>query len=479
MIRSHKQKDPSRRTTSNLQIVAPEGLQYDPYQRACVEYCIARKDTLIGDEPGVGKTIEAIGVVEVTKPERVLIICPAFLKPNWRDEIEKWLTWRPNVVWIEGRKDAAFYEFTIINYELLKYYRDELRRMEWDVMVVDECHKLKSKRSDRTREVFGGVERDGEGKITAKVKPIPAKRRIFMTGTPILNGKPKELWPLIQAVDPEGLGSDWFHYAKRYCDLLEITRFDPAKGKEVRIGWKWDGATNLEEFQNLLRQKFMIRRLKSEVLTQLPEKRRMILPIETTGKNKKLVQEELKLFNEWARDRDVDLLDMPSFEGFSEAMKKIGLSMIEPTIEVAETELESVDKIVIMCYHIEVAEKIAEHFGPECVLITGNVPADERQGLVNRFQNQTGIRVVVGTIGACGIGFTMTKASVMLFAERDWVPGNVTQAEDRIHRRGQNERVIYKHLVRVGSLAERQVKMLLTKQEKNDRMLDVVDKGRQ
>ena len=162
---------------------------------------------------------------------------------------------------------------------------------------------------------------------------------------------------------------------------------------------------------------------------------------------------------------------MPSFGDFSTRMKQLGLTMVQPCIEIVESDIEEFGKVVVMCYHKEVAKQIASHF-PNSVLIDGDVAPTARQELVDRFQNDPGVNPLVGTVGACSEGLEMTAAKLMVFPERDWVPGKVTQAEDRIHRRGQTESVLYKHLVREGSLAERQVKILVDKQEKNDRMLD-------
>jgi SWI/SNF-related matrix-associated actin-dependent regulator 1 of chromatin subfamily A len=339
------------------------------------------------------------------------------------------------------------------------------------LLIVDEAHRLKSGRADRTKQVFGGIKRDANNHIVERIKPIRANRRVFLTGTPVLNGKPKELWPLLRSIDPDGLGRDWFAFAKRYCDLLELTRFDPSKGKEVHVGWKWDGATNLEEMQEAMRKKFMIRRLKSDVLKQLPEKRRMVIPLVANRAQKKLIKEELQAFEQWANGRDIDDLEMPEFGDFATAMKELGLSMVEPAIEVIENELESINKLVVFCYHNDVSKKMHEAF-PDSLLINGFVAPNDRFEISKQFQNDPNKRLLIGTIGSAGEGLTLTAASTALFVERSWQTGAMTQAEDRIHRRGQQLECLYKHLVLKDSLSERQVKALLVKQDKNDRILD-------
>ena len=122
-----------------------------------------------------------------------------------------------------------------------------------------------------------------------------------MTGTPIL-AKPKDLWPLLQKLDTEGLGADWFQFAKRYCELFEIERFNPAKGKKEHIGWKWDGASRLDELQDLMRQRFMIRRLKKDVLSELPPKTRQVIVLESSKKSlTNLLKREIVAYEEYSR----------------------------------------------------------------------------------------------------------------------------------------------------------------------------------
>lgn len=472
MIRLFNKRDLSRALESNIVVPCPDGLKYDPYQLAAIDYAIRRKDTLIGDAPGVGKTIEAVGVVNLSDARRILIICPGYLKPNWRKEFFKWDIKSLTIGICKGKKgDLPETDVVIINYDLLKAHRDQLRERVWDTVIIDEAHKLKSKKADRTMEVFGGIKRQDK-KIVDRCDRIPSDSRLFLTGTPALNGKPKELWNIIRACDPEGLGANWFTFAKRYCQLREIERYDRAQNKLVHQGWWWDGCENLAELQKLMRERFMIRRLKSDVMKDLKPKRRMVIPIESGARLRKQLDKELEDFDTWAAGRgDEALLDMPALEGFSAKMLENGLSMVEPAVEIIKDDLEEFDKIVCMVYHNEVAAKIHEEF-PGSLLVSGDVPVDDRHAIVEQFQTDTKKPLLVGTVGSAGEGETMTASRLMILPERSWVPGTNTQAEDRIHRRGQTEQALYKHLVREGSLAERQVHVLIQKQEKTDTMLD-------
>lgn len=477
LIQRKRYYDPSRSLTSSLVVPCPEGLQYDGYQRAGVEYAIPRKSTLFGDAPGLGKTIQAIGLANFLKMQLILVICPGFLKEHWVREFNKWKILPLEVGYVANGKPAEFGHVVIINYELLKKHREHLREINWDLLVVDEVHKIKNKRADRTREIWGGIKRNEIGKIIERVTPIRAAKYIYLTGTPSLNGKPKELWPLIQQCDPTGLGADWYWFAKRYCKLAELTRYDlkrgvPEKNYQVHVGWKWDGCENEEEMQARMRLIFMVRRLKSDVMKDLKPKIRLAIPIPVSGKIGKAFLEEARLFDEYAKGRDLTEIELPEFGDFAKKMHELGLQMVQPAIEVAEHESSNHDKVVIMCYHNEVARQIAAHFGTGCVLINEDVPPTKRQALVDRFQNEPDVHYAVGTQGCCQEGFTMTAAHLMIFAERNWVPGLVTQAEDRIHRRGQKDQAVYKHLVLAGSLADRQIHTLFDKQERADKLLD-------
>lgn len=471
----------SHSDTSDLLIPCPSGINpttglpyaYMPFQKAGIAYAIKRRDTLIGDEPGVGKTMQGIGFSNCLPDARsILVVCPAFLKGMWRDKFTEWDVKGLSVGVASGVKNPVTPEtdVVIINYDIA--YAHNLKRA-WDVKIVDEAHKLKDKKSRRAKAVFG----------------IKAARNIYLTGTPSLNGKPAEIWPLIEQIDPEGIGKDWWAYMIRYAQLAEVV-LDPRTGKtrwipyfsgqrktpeEKHQCWLTEGAANLEELQALMRSKFMVRRKKSQVLKELPPKRREIIPLEIEGMNVRRLKKEIEEFEKYTGGSADELYEMPEFGGFSEEMLETGLKMVKPAIEIAKYDLEEMEtkKLVIMCYHKEVAGEIAKAFDPaKVLLVTGNVAPGKRYPLTQRFQTEPGIEVLVGTIDSCSEGLEMYAAWEMIFPERSWVPGSVTQAEDRIHRKGQTGHCLYRHLVLEGSLQERQTKSLIRKQIQADAMLD-------
>lgn len=467
---------------SDLIIPCPQGINpatgepyaYMAFQKAGIAYAVKRADTMIGDQPGLGKTIQGVGLVNCLPEARnILIISPAFLKPMWRDKFKEWDIKGLTVGIAEGVKDPVFpnTNVRIINYDILKAYRGVLRETTWDVMICDEIHKLKNSKAGRTREVFGGIKRNKDKEIIDRVGPIKTHKRVFLTGTPTLNGKPKDLWPIIQQLDPDGLGKDWYSYAKRYCGLREITRFNAELNRPERIGWWWEGSEQLEELQSIMRSKFLVRRLKKDVLKELPAKRRMIIPLAVSDRVAVRLSKEIEEFDKYVGTNDDAYFVTPQFGQMSTKLLEAGLMMVKPTIEIVKDDLEDMDKIVVMCYHLEVSRQIAAAF-PNFLLINGDVPPAKRFDLAKQFQTDPKISGVVATLSAASEGLDMFAAWEMVFPERSWKPGEVEQGEDRIHRKGQLNQCLYKHLVLEGSLSERQTKMLIAKQNRADKMLD-------
>ena len=463
----------SRSTDAVGNFPKPDGLEFFPFQRAGIAYASARKDTLIADEMGLGKTLQAIGTINADRLARhVLIVCPATLKLNWKKEFAKWDTKNLsyNVV-TPKTKVFPSTDVVIINYELMTKWQKELRTFEYDVMVVDEAHYVKNPTTKRAQEIFGRKKArtkekrdDATGEVTVETRlplePISAKRRLFLTGTPIVN-KPVELWPLIQALDPDGLGKNFMRYAMRYCDA-----------HHNGFGWDFNGSSNLDELQEILRSKFMVRRLKKDVLKELPPKVRQVLVLEAGPKIKELLEKEKKTYDEYAKHLKDGEFETPEFGEMSRVRQLVAVAKIPFIVDHVKTVLEEQDKVCVFVHHYEVADAIQAAFGASCVSIDGRTKNEDRQVATERFQTDDTVRLFVGTIRAAGVGITLTASSTVIFGELDWVPGNVSQAEDRCHRIGQMGTVFVRHLVLEGSLDERMAQIIVEKQEVIDKALD-------
>lgn len=483
----------SRALTSDYFVPVPKGINpltgkpfaYLPFQLAGVEYAMKRKDTLNSDSMGVGKTIQGIGVANADKlAHRILVVCPSFLKDNWLREWIKWDVKKLNVSVIrKGKKDKPFPlgDVIIINYELLESWRTELRQQVWDLMIVDECHYLKSKKASRTLEIYGCR----KWKEQEAISPIVARRRLFLSGTPLLN-KPREMWPLIHSFDPNGLGANQMIFDKRYCNghwelIIPKSRLtfhgvpcapptDTSKFKKV---WNNSGASNLEELQQYLRSKFMIRRLRSEVLPQLDATQRQVVLLDI-GSIANLLKQERKIYEEFG-DSIADLaIDTPAFAEISKTRALLGIKKVPFIVDRVNEALEDTKKIVVFVHHHEVIDLLAAEFVGRSVVVDGRVDPDDRQALVDRFQTDPAVEILLATMASCGVGYTLVAAWLVIFGELDWKPAIMRQCEDRLNRIGQTQNVHAMYLIVAGSLDERQFQLLVEKQEIADATLDTI-----
>lgn len=456
--------------------VPANGLQYRPFQKGGIAYAATHRDTLFADEMGLGKTVQAIGVINLDPlARRILIICPATLKLNWKKEFVKWdvknLSYE--VITPKTKKFPAV-DVVIINYEWMTKWQVDLRAFKWDVMVIDEAHYIKNPKTSRAQEIFGrkkgrtktkmNEETGAEEiiKVLAPLEPLSAKRRLFLTGTPIVN-RPKELWPLIQVLDPDGLGSNFIRYAKRYCGAFK-----------TRFGWDFSGASNLDELQEIMRSKFMVRRLKKDVLKELPAKVRQVLVLEGSDRIKGLLEKENKAYDDYKQCLKDGEFESIAFADMSKVRKEVAIAKIPFILDHVREALEELEKLVLFVYHHEVVDALKAALGNSCVTIDGRTKNEDRQAAVDRFQSDPTCKVFVGTIRAAGVGITLTAASNVIFGELDWVPGNITQSEDRCHRIGQTDTVFVRHIVLEDSLDERMAQIIVEKQEVIDKALDTV-----
>jgi len=476
----------SRAATANVDLPCPEGLTYLPYQRAGIAAALGRNNVLFGDEMGLGKTIQAIGIVNAdTSIKRILVVCPASLRLNWKREMDRWLITPRTIGIVNGTDWPENTDITIINYDVLHKHVEKLYGTTWDLVITDEAHYLKSKDARRSKVVFGI---DDYAAKKAKCEPTPgiqARRKVALTGTPIPN-RPIEGYGLFHWLAPDKF-KNFFQYAIRFC-----------AGHQTRFGWDFTGSSHLDQLQDSLRENIMIRRLKADVLTELPAKRRCIIEIPANGASEYVAREmeawerqeseieNLRVQAELAKagskeeyEAAVLMLRTAATAAFTE-MSKLRHDTAMATVPYACQHIiqalnDGGGKIVVMAHHKDVVKAIMDAMKAEdidAVQLTGDTPMQTRQDNVDRFQSDPKCRVFVGNIQAAGVGITLTAAAHVIFAELDWVPGNMTQAEDRCHRIGQTDSVLVQHLVLEGSLSARMAKVLIEKQEIIDRALD-------
>lgn len=421
---------------------APKGREYRAFQRAAIAYALPRRDVLIGDDPGLGKTIEAIGVLNADAScKRVLIICPNHLKINWQNELRAWSSRRRKVYVVragERLPDISSVDTLVCNYEQVHKLRPIIDQVSWDVLIVDEAHWIKTPTAKRTEAILGA--RYMQRPILPG--PIEARRRLFLTGTPFEN-RPIELWPIVQACDPHGLGRSFTQFTLRYCGA----RFDGYK-------MRYDGAQNLEELGRLLRERFLVRRRKEDVLRELPPKQWQVIELPADG-FEKLLKQEIETYDSligYVRGaRSKRKLNLSAREKLSKIRLSVARAKLPLMIEHLRASLDE-GPVVFFAWHHEILDAVAEEFGNDAVKLSGKEKTTSRkQRAVERFQSGKAA-LFIGQMRAAGTGITLTRSKHVIFGEMDWVPATLRQCADRCDRIGQKSSVLVQILVLHGSL---------------------------
>jgi len=479
----------SRAEDADIDLPVPEGLEYRPFQRAGIKYALSNRPsrgTLIGDEMGLGKTIQALGVMNVrTDINSVLVICPATARINWQREAQKWLL-RPFNYFIINDTSGnipANATFVITNYEKLLDNKvfNALMNRTWDCLIVDECHYLKNPKAQRTQKVLGYWDKRNREKIEG-IESVAAMR-IFLSGTPSLN-RPLELHPVLACLCPSVFGN-FMAFAKRYCDAYAGP-----------WGWDFSGASNLQELQEKMRSTVMVRRLKKDVLKELPPKTRQVIVLPANGASEHVTAEN-DAYNEW-EDKIAEaksLVDLAhaaddmeeyqkavnnlrqivtaAFSNISRLRHQTALAKVPAMVGFINEILEQKDKVVVFAHHHDVIHKLEDEFKDICVVLTGeDQNMVRRQRVIDDFQNDPNVKVFIGSIKAAGQAINLTIANHVIFAELDWTPAILTQAEDRTHRIGQHDNVLIQHVVLDGSLDVRMAETIIDKQAVLDAALD-------
>uniref|UniRef100_I3K1Z2 Zinc finger, RAN-binding domain containing 3 n=1 Tax=Oreochromis niloticus TaxID=8128 RepID=I3K1Z2_ORENI len=418
-----------------------------PFQREGVEFALSRNGRcMIADEMGLGKTVQAIAVAYAFRQEwPLLVVVPSSLKYPWIEELERWIPeLQPGDISLVENKSHTMgigsSKVTVLGYGLLttdaRPLVEALSRQRFAVVVVDESHYLKSRNAARTKILVPLIQ--------------SAKRAILLTGTPAL-GRPEELFMQIDALYPKRFGT-WTDYAKKYCNA-HYRYFGPHRQ------WDCRGASNLEELHQRLSQ-IMIRRLKADVLSQLPPKIRQRIPFDLP---KEAAKEALASFGEWERlmkslGSGVATTDNPFTEVMglvTQMYKQTAIAKAGAVKDYIKMMLEAEQlKFLVFAHHLTMLQACTEaviEAKAGYIRIDGSVPSSERIQLVHKFQSEPETRVAILSIQAAGQGLTFTAASHVVFAELYWNPGHIKQAEDRAHRIGQTSSVNVHYLIAKGT----------------------------
>ena len=422
----------------------PAGHELRPYQEAAVYFLRHQTRAYLADDPGTGKTVMCCAAIrnQITPIRSAVIICPVNVLYVWKEHLLEWCSINAQVV-LKGT-DRIENDFVIMSFDMTKKFT-----MKCDLMIVDEAAKIKNGRAARTKAILG----DMAHKMT---------KIWFLSGTPLPNGRPIELWPVLASSQPRSFPEaelGWWPYAKKYCGA-----------RKGRFGWDTSGAANLDELHLRLRAGFMMRRKKIDVIDQLPELTTTIVPIEGDAA---LLAEEAPYRAEY-----ISSGNLPKVRDAGELAKirhRMGLAKVDAAVKMAQDLIENGQKVVIFCHHIDAGQEIAKAL--DCDFIHGAWPALARTQVVEVFQetetpeDEEPMNVLV--LNAAGQeGITLTAASNVIIVEADWVPGNNEQRIARCWRFGQDEAVTAQFLTIRGSLDEHILRQNMKKQSNIDTAID-------
>lgn len=421
-----------------------------PFQNLGVSFIEAKGGrALIADEMGLGKTVQALAYLQLHPELRpAIVVVPASLKLNWLKEANMWMPDPCAEIVSSTTPYVNQSDIIIINYDIIHYWEPTLRSWNPQVLIMDEIHCIKNNAAKRTKAV------------KRLAKHIP--HIIGLSGTPIVN-RPIEAFNAINLIDPTVCPNYW-NFAHRYCGA-----------RRTRFGLEVNGATNTEELHQKLTNTIMLRRKKSDVLKDLPDKLYSYVPIELI--NRETYKDAERNFISFVRDTKGQAAAVKASAAAVlteiEGLKQLAVAgKMVAAIEWITEFLESDQKLVVFAVHKFVIDALMSEFRDIAVKIDGSVSAADRDRSVEEFQYNPKIRVFVGNIQAAGVGLTLTAASNVAFLELPWTPGALVQAEDRCHRIGQKDSVTVHYLLAQGTIEERIAKLIDGKRKVLDAVLD-------
>jgi SWI/SNF-related matrix-associated actin-dependent regulator 1 of chromatin subfamily A len=403
-------------------------INYDKYshrpplqhQKEAIQKLVENKKFILADDMGLGKTTSTIIAALETGAKKILIICPATLKINWKREIENYSD--RSIFISEGKTFSTEHDFVIINYDIIKNFHDTKKKDEsqviaanFDLVVVDEAHYIKNPTAQRTKLI---------NDIAKNVD-----RLWLLTGTP-MTSRPIDYFNLLSLVDSPA-SKNWMAYAIRYCAGYQFN----AGGRKI---WNVTGSSNLEELRDRT-SGLILRRLKENVL-DLPDK--IIAPVYLRLRSK-LYEEIMGEYYDWYDKNPEESKSLTvQFTKLTKIRQVIADEKISQTIELAENIIEQGKKVIIFCNFTDSLNKICEHFGKAAVKVDGSMSKPQRQHSVDSFQESDKIKVFVGNIKAAGVGITLTAAEAVIMNDLSFLPSDHAQAEDRAYRYGQKNNVL-------------------------------------
>jgi SNF2 family DNA or RNA helicase len=405
-------------------------VDYSPYshrppmehQKIAIEKLLANNKFILADDMGLGKTTSTVIASIESDVKKVLIVCPASLKINWKREIEEYSD--DHVLIVEGKKWGSTFKYYIINYDILKNFHTTENTEEseaykiiinegFDLAIVDEAHYISNSQAQRTKLL---------NDILLKIPKV-----WLLTGTP-MTSRPINYFNLLKIVNSP-LTLNWKSYVLRYC-----------KGYQFRVGgrkvWNTSGASNLDELREQTKA-VVLRRLKNDIL-DLPEK--IISPIWLELKNS-FYDDELTEFLRISEENKKKESITVTLNRLMKLRQLIAIEKVDHTCELIDRVLEQGRKVIVFTNFTMSLDMIYEKYRKKAVVLDGRMSKDRRQQSVDRFQNEDKIKIFIGNIKAAGVGITLTAADTVIMNDLSFVPADHSQAEDRAYRYGQKNSV--------------------------------------
>jgi SWI/SNF-related matrix-associated actin-dependent regulator 1 of chromatin subfamily A len=372
--------------------------------------------------------------------ENILVVCPASCRPNWLREFTQFSPFDRPAVAIETAKQAIPSQgVVVVSYDLATSKAAELKAKTWDLLILDEAHYLKERRAKRTKALYG------KGAKTPGVIGS-AKKTWCLSGTPAPNDA-SELWPHLFFLG--GVQDGYWDFVFRYC-----------AGFNSDFGYRITGTKNIEELKQRMRP-VMLRRLKTEVMDQLPPLTFQLVEVEPSEVNpeeflghKDFSQVQQEVTNaEKILAKALASVQDPSggrvdgrtqvLAGMSQCMATLrrytAMQKLPAILDIIEDELrrDRKRKIVLFAIHKTVIAATRERLAPYgAAVVYGATGPQQRQAAIEEFMENPECRVFIGNIHAAGTGIDgLQKASCeVAFLEQDWVPASNAQAVMRVHR---------------------------------------------
>jgi len=347
----------------------------------------------------------------------------------------------PSITVPSAKKPNVDTDIAIVNYDIV-WKLPNLQDIEWDILIMDECHAISNP----------------EAKRSVAVKSLRSKYALAMTGTPIPN-KPINLWNTLDLLQPGAWGT-YHEFGVQYAGAFK--KYNPFKKGRDKTEWQYKGATNTEELNKRLRSSVMIRRLKEQVIHNLPDKVENTIPLPRVP----------KIARQYERYQRMDD-ESPEKQGtMARLHRDTGFAKIDAALELIDNKLSSGRKLVVFAVHKGILDAIQNKYYATSVRICGSTAQKDRQPAVDRFQTDPNCNLFIGNIRAAGAGITLTAASDMLFVELSWSEGDMKQAAARCHRIGQKESVQIDYMVLEDSLDANILRSVRSKQINNEKILD-------